>query len=380
MSSGSLIGVLQARVVTGSGGGVERVILNCASHIQGSAYRTLAFYIHPPGDPGFKVIQARAQAINLPVVDIGERFQISLPTIRRIIQVCRDQKIQIWHSHDYKSNALGVLLRPILKFRTVTTVHGWVKQTPRTRVYYALDRWMLKRFDRVVAVSQDLYQSCRRIGVDGDRLHLIENGIDTDTFRRAGPAGMAPGRDLPPGRLLIGGVGRLSPEKGFDLLIEAVSVLIREGLDLELWIAGGGPEQDRLAARAAATGHGDRIRLIGYQTDMLGLMERLDIFCLSSLREGLPLAMLEAMAMEVPVVATRSGGVGAFGHDGDDMLLVPCGSTAALIQALRRVALDPDLRGRLSATGRRRVETDCSVRRTMARLVDVYDGLGVVPM
>jgi glycosyltransferase involved in cell wall biosynthesis len=178
---------------------------------------------------------------------------------------------------------------------------------------------------------------------------------------------------VPPGRLLIGAVGRLSPEKGFDLLIQAVAAMIDAGLDLELWIAGDGEERQRLEAQAAATGHGDRIRLLGFRADTVALFESLDLFCLSSLREGLPNVVLEAMAMEVPVVATRCGGIDAFGRDGVDMLTVEAGSVDALADGLRRLAGDAATRLRLARAARRRIEDEFSFRRRMDRMTEVYD-------
>src|SRR5262249_30600169 len=154
-------------------------------------------------------------------------------------------------------------------------------------------------------------------------------------FRRSCPPEEAPSRGrTAPGTLVIGAVGRLSDEKGVDVLIRAVAILLNEGYNLELWIAGDGPERDSLAAQAAATGHGERIRLLGFQKSPKDFFAAFDLFCLSSLREGLPNVVLEAMSMEVPVIATRCGGIGAFGRDGQDMLIVPPGEAVALAAAV----------------------------------------------
>jgi glycosyltransferase involved in cell wall biosynthesis len=178
---------------------------------------------------------------------------------------------------------------------------------------------------------------------------------------------------MPPGRLLIGAVGRLSAEKGFDLLIRAVATLIGEGHDLELWIAGDGEARDELERQVVATGHGDRIRLLGFQADTVALFENFDLFCLSSLREGLPNVVLEAMAMEVPVLATRCGGIEAFAHDGTDMLTAPAGSADALAGGLRRLIEDAELRRRLADAARARIEAEFSFRRRMERMAEVYE-------
>jgi glycosyltransferase involved in cell wall biosynthesis len=368
------IAVLHTRIVTGTGGGPEKTIFNSPRYMRGTGYRELACYLRPPDDPGFAVLRRRAAAKDCPLIEVDDASAFSLDSLRRLAAICREHDVRIWHGHDYKTNLFGVLLKPLVGFKLVTTVHGWVKHTSKTPLYYAIDRWTLPRHEQVIVVSADLYKRCRASGVPENRLHLIENAIDTEDFRRTGPATRAAGRiGMPPGRLLIGAVGRLSAEKGFDLLIRAVATLIGEGHDLELWIAGDGEARDELERQAVATGYGDRIRLLGFQSDTVELFESFDLFCLSSLREGLPNVVLEAMAMEVPVLATRCGGIEAFARDGTDMLTVPAGSAGALAGGLRRLIKDAGLRRRLADAARARIETEFSFRRRMERMAEVYE-------
>jgi len=158
-------------------------------------------------------------------------------------------------------------------------------------------------------------------------------------------------------------------------LIEAVERAIDAGCDLELWIAGEGGEEASLRARIAASRHAQRLRLLGFRADVRALFEAMDIFALSSIREGLPNVVLEAMATEVSVLATRCGGLATFGRDGEDMLLVEPGSAEALADGLRRLARDPGLRARLASAARGRVEKDCGFRHRMERFRSVYDRL-----
>jgi len=372
-----LITVLDTRIVTGAGGGPEKTILNSPRFLRGSRYRALACYLRSPQDAGFSELRRRAAEKDCPLIEIDDSGPLSLSSLRRLAAVCRRYDVRVWHGHDYKTNLFGVLLRPRLGFRLVTTVHGWVQHTARTPLYYAIDRWTLPRHDQVIAVSHDLFDSCRQAGVSPKRLHLIQNAIDTDEFRRTCPAAAVPSRSgLPPGRLVIGAIGRLSEEKGFDLLITAFANLVRKGNDLELWIAGEGPERESLAAHAAATGYGTRIHLLGFQADPRDFFAAIDIFCLSSRREGLPNVVLEAMAMEVPVVATRCGGIDEFGRDGEDMLTVPAGAVEPLTNAIECLVHDAERRAVLARGARRRVENECSFRQRMERIIDVYDRLG----
>jgi glycosyltransferase involved in cell wall biosynthesis len=368
--------VLEARVVTGAGGGPEKTILNTPRFLVGTVYPTICAYMHPPGDQGFEQLRQKAEQWHAPLVSIPDRGFWDLSVIGKLLNVCRRERVAIWHGHDYKSNALGLLLRRFWRMRLVTTVHGWVHHTRRTPLYYWLDRHCLPRYERVICVSQDLYDRCLEHGVPAHRCALIENGIDTGEFsRRLTRAEARPGFGVEPGRFLLGAVGRLSAEKGFDLLIRAVGQLVSEGLDVGLLIAGEGEERAQLQARIGELGLGDRVRLLGYCSDTRTLYQSLDAYVLSSLREGLPNVLLEAMALQVPVVATRIAGVPRLVVDGLNGLLVEPGHIAGLAAAVRRIAADSDLRARLACAGRATIEEGYSFAVRMQKIRRMYDDL-----
>ncbi len=381
-----MISVLHVRTVVGSGGGADKTTLKSPGYLLGTRYRASAAYLYPPGDPGFQEIRDRAEAWSCPLVAYPDRGFADIAIPWRLFALARRLETGIWHGHEYKSNLIGWLLRPLCRFRLVTTVHGWVEHGPKLFAFYAVDRWVLRRCDRVVAVSKDIFQACLDMGVRPERLRLIENAIEPADYRRQGlasrasgrigaPARLLTGRVVPEGRLVIGAVGRLSPEKGFDLLIESVSRLCATGLDLELWIAGEGPQEASLRRAIDQTACRDRIHLLGFRSDTTALFECFDIFCLPSLREGLPNVVLEAMAMEVPVLATRCGGIEAALRDGEDSRLIPPGSVDALEQGLAELVRDQRERQRLAARALERVTSEFSFRRRMDKVIAVYDEL-----
>ncbi len=372
--SSDRVTVMHGRIVSGRGGGPEKTILNSPRFLAKTRWREMALYLHAPGDEGIHELAAQARTLDCPFFAIPERLPIDLAVLKQIAELCARENVRIWHGHDYKSNLYGLLLRPLCNFRLVTTVHGWVQKTSKTPLYWAVDRWSLKRYERVVAVSQDLYESCAELGVAPERLSLIENGIDIEAWKRRGPARDSMLRaGVPPGRLVVGAVGRLSDEKGFDLLIEAVNRAVSRGADIELWIAGEGSARaqlDALAARSAG-----RVRMLGFRPDVRELMEAFDVFALSSLREGLPNVVLEAMACEVPLLATRCGGVEAVVHDQVEALLVRSGSSDELSEGLVRLAADAVLRNRLAHAGRERVEREFSFARRLSRFAHLYEDI-----
>jgi glycosyltransferase involved in cell wall biosynthesis len=372
--------VLDARVVSGAGGGPDKTILNSPRFVEPMGYRNLCAYMHPPGDPGFEVLRRRAEAWNAPLISIPDRGPWDWRVVAQLLEVCRREKVTIWHGHENKSNALGLLLRRFWPMRLVTTVHGWVQHTRRTPLYYAIDRLCLRHYEIVICVSDDLHRRCLDCGVPPDRCALIENGIDTRQFARSRTREAAKRLlGIPADRLLIGAVGRLSEEKGFDLLIAAVDRLLAGGLDVELRIAGEGDQQSRLDDLIRTLRRADRIHLVGFQAETLPFFEAMDVFALSSLREGLPNVVLEAMALGVPVVATRVAGVPRLIEHEENGLLVDIGDSDQLVSAFTRLLADAGLRSRLGNAGRETVAVRFSFERRMERIREIYDALLAVP-
>jgi glycosyltransferase involved in cell wall biosynthesis len=368
--------VAEARVVAGSGGGPDKTILNTPRFLVDTPYPSLCVYLRPPNDPGFDAIREKAQAWKAPLLEVDDRGPLDWRIPVELLNLCRRHRVSIWHGHDYKTNALGLLLNRFWRMRLVTTVHGWVHHTRRTPLYYRIDRLCLPRYERVICVSEDLRQRCLEWGVPPERCVLIENGIDTEEFRRRQPVGAARAAlGISPGRLVIGAVGRLSAEKGFDVLIEAVARLARDGLDVELRIVGEGDEKSRLQGLLAASGLGERGRLMGYLPDTRTFYEALDVYALSSHREGLPNVLLEAMALGVPVVATRVAGVPRLVQDGVSGLLVAAGDGVALAGALAELLRDPARRDALGRAGRVTIESEYSFAVRMEKVRAVYDQL-----
>jgi glycosyltransferase involved in cell wall biosynthesis len=374
-SSSAVPVVLHTRVVVGAGGGPDKTILNSPRFLAGR-YRLLCAYMHRPDDPGFEHLRRKADDAGAPLVSIHDRGPLDVTVLTQMLAVCRRERVTIWHGHDYKSNLLGLLLRPFHPMRLVTTAHGWVQKTRRTPIYDFIDRLCLPRYEAVVCVSDDLYRQALACGVRKRRCFLIENAIDTAEYSRTLSAAEAKARlGVPASRLVVGGIGRLSDEKGFDLLIRAADQLIKDGLDLELLIAGEGHEKANLEALVAQLGRQDRIRLLGYRSDVKELFQAMDVFALSSIREGLPNVVLEAMALEVPVAATRVAGVPRLIRPEENGLLMNPGSQEELTGTLGRLLRDGELRQRLARGGRQTIQEKHSFRVRMDKIAALYDRL-----
>jgi glycosyltransferase involved in cell wall biosynthesis len=368
--------ILHARVVCDTGGGPDKTILNSPRFVEPYGYRMLCAYLHPPGDPGFEQLRQRAEACQATLVGIADRGPFDLRAIRALIRLCREEQVTIWHGHDYKSNSLGLLLKRFWPMRLVTTVHGWIDNTRRLSLYNTIDRFALRHYERVVCVSENLRQRCLEAGIRPERCLVIENGIDLDYYRRTQSTAEAKQRvGIAPNRLVVGAVGRLSLEKGFDLLIQAIGRLVEQRVDVQLVVVGEGDQRANLEREIVRLGLTDRVLLAGFRSDTLDWYQAMDVYCLSSLTEGLPNVVLEAMALEVPVVATKVAGVPDLLGQGASGVLVDPGDVAALTAALARVLADEAGRRRFGEAGRHTVENNYSFAKRMEKIRGVYEQL-----
>jgi glycosyltransferase involved in cell wall biosynthesis len=164
----------------------------------------------------------------------------------------------------------------------------------------------------------------------------------------------------------------LSPEKGFADLIGAVVSLQKQGLAVDLWIAGEGPERGRLNEIIESSPAQGSIRLLGQMEDPRLFFEAMDLFVLNSVREGLPNVLLEAMAMETPAMATDTGGISALLRDGETGYLIPPESHSGLGQALRAAIASPGARTAMASAGRELIERDFGFDARIKKIASIY--------
>jgi glycosyltransferase involved in cell wall biosynthesis len=169
----------------------------------------------------------------------------------------------------------------------------------------------------------------------------------------------------------------MAPVKGQRLLVDAIAELAKRGIQLEATIIGDGSERHAVESRAEELGVRDRVHFTGWvgQDEIRSHYEAADVFCLASFAEGVPVVLMEAMAMGRPVVATRVAGVGELVDDGKNGLLVSPGRVDQLAGALARLAQSPELRQSMGAEGRRKVAAEFDVDRAAEALVEIFGGL-----
>jgi glycosyltransferase involved in cell wall biosynthesis len=362
------------RTVTGQGGGPEKTILNSPRFI-GAGFEMRLAYLRPRHDRVYDM-PARARDSGVELIDIPETGPLDPRALWQLTQAIRKFKPDILHAHDYKTNLLAIMCRRWSGAAALTTMHGSGVWSPRLSLYYRLDRWTLPRMDHVIAVSRDVQQTALSLGVPSSRCSLVHNAIDATYFRRnLVKARLREKLGLPADRVIVGAVGRLSREKGFDVLTSAVRALLRSGHRVHLIIVGDGPERDSLMQLISSLGCDDHVQLLGYRSDVIELFHCMDMFVLSSLREALPNVVLEAMAMEVPVVATRVAGVPDVIQDQENGLLVDPGDSQALAAAIEQLIRSPSWRHRLSGAARATIEQRFSFEERMKKIRQIYESV-----
>lgn len=299
----------------------------------------------------------------------------------QLLRLARDEGFDVIHTHGYKGDILlGFLPKRWRSVPLVATVHGFtdVTLTERMALYSRLDRLALRRADRVVLVHRGMTATPGLNRLHDHRWRVIENGIRVaDRARPNGTLDAEVVRFCQTRSLVLGAVGRLSREKGLDILVRAASALLRSDDRSGLVILGEGPERPALERLSAELRLTDRVLMPGYRTyarDYLGLFH---LFVLPSLTEGLPITLLEAMQAGVPIVASRVGGVPQVLEDGRGGVLVEPGDPGALADAIRRCVDDRPAALRLAAHSKARMATRFTSKAMALQYLALYRELTV---
>jgi glycosyltransferase involved in cell wall biosynthesis len=293
------------------------------------------------------------------VACLDARSSWDLRWIQRLAKMLRSTNFDLIHVHSPLA-AIGARLavrsiRTARRPRIVVTEHNvWSSHSPLTRL---ADGLTAGRSETHLAVSTAVYESLpARIRA---RARVVRYGIDTAEVRTAGEHRDAQRRDLgiADSEFLIGTVANLRATKGYPDLLVAARDVLREQPSARFVAVGRGPLEQALRAQATDLGLGDRFRFLGFRPDALAVMSAFDVFCLPSHFEGLPIALMEALALGLPVVATRVGGVAELVVDGEDAVLVPASQPARLAEALIALARDPQRRDAMAEQARVRSDT-----------------------
>lgn len=285
--------------------------------------------------------------------------------------------VDLVHTHLFGDSLHGLLAARRRGLPVVMTLHGLAEaHPPLQRAGY---RWLIPRSAAVVACSNLARDSWRRFlgeGASGIEIGAIPNGVSARASERSRAetrARLCADLGIPGDALLVAAIGRLAPQKAYRHLLEAMAGLAPAvRARCRLLVLGDGPLRSDLEARSERLGLAASTTFAGTRTDVAELLPGIDVVAFSSLVEGMPMALLEAMAAGRALVATAVGGIPEAVRDGVEALLVPPGDPAALGAALERLATDGELRRRLGESARRRFLERYTVEPMAAAYRDLY--------
>jgi glycosyltransferase involved in cell wall biosynthesis len=300
--------------------------------------------------------------------------RLSPRALRDTIRLVHTRRIQVIHSHGKGAGLSGRIAARLTGAAAIHTFHG-IHPAGYGALYLPLERALARWSFAVVHVSESQAAEARALGLaPAGRTRVIVNGVDAASVQAAaarGPLSRA-ALGLGPDALVLATVARFDPVKGLDVLLRALPLLAARVPEAQLLIVGDGPERDSLRALARTLGPGARVVFAGALAGAARVLPLVDLYVTASRREGLPTAVLEAMACGLPVLATEAPGhVDAVDPEVTGRL-VPLDDVPALAAAAAALLRDPVLRARMGRAGRERVERRFARARMLAEIADLY--------
>jgi len=335
--------------------GPGKTIIETACAADRAAFHLSVGLFRPPGGANAYLDAVRARGIEVHPIEAAHAWDPRL--LGRLVSLIRERNIHIVHAHDYLTDILTRAVSWRVPVATMSTVHGWITNTTRSRMYVKVSQLALRGLDRVVAVSEQTRVRVLAAGIPADRVTVIHNAIVAQNYQ---PANFERGAfrrqaDISPEAVVIGNIGRLSPEKGQREFLQAAAPLARQDARLHLVLAGSGPDEASLKSLTAELGLDGRVTFTGHLHDVRPVYRDLDILALTSFTEGFPNVILEAFCMDVPVLASDVGGVREIITNGETGVLVRAGCTDEIAAGLRHLVTERTDGKRLAAAGKQRV-------------------------
>jgi glycosyltransferase involved in cell wall biosynthesis len=349
-------------------GGAERFLKELVRRIPRDRFEAKVVCIATEGPWGREL---RAEGFDVVVLNKRLGFDPVLPL--RLTALVRGERPAIVNTHLWTADLWGRMAaiagRVPRIVVTEQTVDLWKRWPHRL-----IDRLLVPFTDHVICVCPEVASFYARRGVPAAKLHIIPNAIDIAPYDRPPQSGLRLEVGGGAGEFLFICAARLHPQKAHTVLLHATDQLARAGgSSFKLLLVGDGPLRKELEQQVRGTRLEKRVCFLGLRHDVPDILLQANALVLSSRYEGLPLAILEAMAARLPVVATRVGGNATLVEDGLTGWLVPPDDPRALAEAMARLLRDPIRARRMGEEGRRRVERDYRIESAAAQTVAFFE-------
>ncbi len=298
------------------------------------------------------------------------------PIIKLVYKTIQENNFNLIHSNGTLADFISIPISKLKGIPIISTCHGYImNKDKKLWMSNRIDMFMLKYCDRIIAVSQEIMDDLARSGIDKSKIVVIQNAIEIPKGlnnlgrREEKRQKLSLGRE----ELIIGYVGRLSEEKGIGYLIEAASILKKRTVSFKLIILGDGPKMNELKLMTKSKGLEKEIYFTGYQRNIEEWLPILDIFVLPSLMEGTPMALLEAMSLGIPVIASSVGNIPRIIDSGINGILVNPGDCKGLSKSIEMLRNDPKLRKKMATEAVNTIEKRYDVNEWYKKIERQYD-------
>jgi glycosyltransferase involved in cell wall biosynthesis len=312
-----------------------------------------------------------------PVTTFTERRRYDPGLIPQAWRFVRTAGVTLIQSHGYKPACVAWCLKRLTGLPWIAFAHGYTTEDRRVALYNRLDRWLMRKADRLVVMSQAMAQQFISAGVQPSNIRVLHNAVDSEEYRLAADgAAFRSECGAGPRDLLVGVIGRFSSEKGQEAFLRALAEVLRIVPRVRAALVGDGIDAERLRALVVQLGLQDRVRFTGYRTNVSEVYAGLDLVVIPSLSEGLPNVLLEALLHGNAVVATTVGAIPEVLTGNLGRWLVPPGDVRALARTITEALEDESERRVLGRAGQRLVLESFSSGRRVERLMAVYREIG----
>ena len=324
-----------------------------------------------PGDqPAPFVASMRARGIDCKVISM--RGDLDPLLVLRLVRFMQGHPSQLVHTHLIHADLYGGLASSTIGLSRIASLHN-DNLFRRSSLLRPLIRWNRRLFHHLICISHHLAQFAKDVeAVPAENISVVHYGFQPKRAPSLG-SNIRSLLRLPEGKPIVGMVARLTTQKGHSTLLQAMSKLVQQNTLLpHLVLVGDGALRSSLEALASQLKLNSHVSFLGYRPDAPQLMYDFDIFVHPSRWEGFGLVFLEAMAAEVPIIATRTGAIPEIIEDGETGLLVPVDDGDALSDALSLLLANPPLRKQMGLAGRRRLDEHFSVQKMVERTAQIY--------
>jgi glycosyltransferase involved in cell wall biosynthesis len=355
---------------------LERQILWLAQAARAAGYspHITVLYRWRPGLPTQHPLVKAAADAGIPVEQIADRGALSPGALLRIAGLLQRQRPALLHTYEYKTDLLGLVATRLVRSdaRLVATVNGYTGADAKLSFYEMADVPVLRHYQSLITVSEALRSQLLAQGFPANRVITVPNACQPMSVTPSQVAATRLALGLDPGQPVTAFVGRLSPEKGPQYLLQAVPQVLAAQSAARFLIVGEGPQRAELEALTRRLGLEGSVRFLGYRDDVSVLFALSNVVVVPSLREAFGLVLLEAMAQARPVVATRVGGIPEVVEAGLTGLLVPPADPTALAQAILDLLQNPEKAATMGRRGQAVVAEGFSPALMAQRVMNVY--------